>query len=259
MIEQKKPTHKLVWQSARTGEVYEILLVNPDPAVERHADHVLIDLATGQTVSGKGESLRLHVAAVVQGQKPKKSKPKKAEPQKQHHPAFGKLITGAEERDAVHVAVAPVVATCAMTPGQHIGFLTPGDTTHVTLGAKQLIGIVDPFLPHSIHTGDRFWMFLYPQTITSLRHDWDHPAFAPPEIPPSEKWLRDYAEKVADLPYESLMEGAQDYLNNRVSMIEGGKYEGIEFPDEFWDHYHAVTGQSPTGEFGRWAPFSCAC
>ncbi len=39
-------------------------------------------------------------------------------------------------------------------------------------------------------------MFLYPRTITSLRHEWTHPAFGdtPKVYPPSEQWIRDWAE-----------------------------------------------------------------
>lgn len=34
------------------------------------------------------------------------------------------------------------------------------------------VGIVDPFLRESVQPSQRFWLFLYPNTVTSLRHEW---------------------------------------------------------------------------------------
>src|SRR5262249_51543452 len=76
-------------------------------------------------------------------------------------------------RDAVHIAVAPVVAAAQLLPGQHVGLLGDGRAD----ANDQPIGIVDPFLAEAVLPGQRFWLFLYPGTITSLRHVWTHPAF----------------------------------------------------------------------------------
>lgn len=90
-------------------------------------------------------------------------------------PKLGKLISGDANRDAVHVAVAPVIAAQDLNPGTHIGFVQD-DNMYVGTCDKS-IGIVDPFLAHGIKKGSKFWMFLYPQTTTSLSHYWEHPAF----------------------------------------------------------------------------------
>ena len=87
---------------------------------------------------------------------------------------LGEIITQSVARkDAVHVAVAPVVAGEELSPGEHIGLRDDGAATS---DASECIGIVDPFLSHGPRRGQKFWMFLYPKTVQNLRHDWDHPA-----------------------------------------------------------------------------------
>jgi hypothetical protein len=95
-------------------------------------------------------------------------------------PQLGQLITeDGWYRDAVHIAVVPVTAAESLVAGEHIG-LAMNSKSRVSADVSPHIGIVDPFLDKDrvIRTGDRFWMFLYPNTITSLRHVWTHPAFA---------------------------------------------------------------------------------
>ena len=70
---------------------------------------------------------------------------------------IGKIIrTANQERDAIHVAVAPVCAEASLKPGQHIGVSAEGmaNTT------RRHIGIVDPFLRQTVKRGERFWIFL---------------------------------------------------------------------------------------------------
>lgn len=90
---------------------------------------------------------------------------------------LGKIIDEpAPPKDAVHVAVAQVLATTELRPGQHVGAQDGKaylNTTHC--------GIVDPFLREPVKIGEYFWLFLYPNTVEGLRHDWDHPAFAEEE------------------------------------------------------------------------------
>lgn len=174
---------------------------------------------------------------------------------------LGTLIDATQKRDAIHIAVAPVIASQMLTPGMHVGFLPDG-----TVGiCEETVGIVDPFLRTLLKRGDRFWLFVYPRQITSLRHVWSHPAFAEetektsPVASPiqsrSEKWLREYA---ATLPatYEELMENAGCYVRDGEYWCQGDRFEGSYLPDEFWSHYEAVTGEIVSN---RSSFFSCSC
>lgn len=98
---------------------------------------------------------------------------------------FGEAPPDGAGRDAVHVAVYPAVAACRLQPGEPVqrtesGRFEPADDGDVCLG------IVDPYLTRPVSKGGRFWLCLYPNTVTSLRHEWSHPAFpAMTEPPPS--------------------------------------------------------------------------
>ncbi len=88
---------------------------------------------------------------------------------------LGELIDGKQHRDAIHIAVAPVEAAEQLRPGQRVGLLADGRASGKPYVA--VLGIVDPFLETEVQPGQRFWLWLTPYTITSLRHEWTHPAF----------------------------------------------------------------------------------
>jgi hypothetical protein len=172
---------------------------------------------------------------------------------------IGKIIAPAQQRDAhrdaVHLAVAPVTAAESLSSGQHIGHKGNGKFGVV----PACIGIVDPFLTEQVKPGDKFWLFLYPNTITSLRHDWTHPAFYK-DVPVSstaEIWIRDFADAI-DVGYGELMAHAEHYVNYGEYWVEGGRFEGISLPDEFWPYYEEVTGISVADD-KRASFFSCSC
>lgn len=83
-----------------------------------------------------------------------------------------------ESRDAIHLAVIPVIAAEHLQPGQDITHIDGMAYGAHTRGIAP-IGIADPFLPKTaaIKAGDQFWLVIYPRMITSLRHVWEHPAF----------------------------------------------------------------------------------
>lgn len=80
---------------------------------------------------------------------------------------LGKLVPEHEHRrDAVHVAVAPVTAPERLDPGQHVCL---NGNPHPY---SEHVGIVDPFLLSPVEKGERFWLCLYPNTVTGIRHVW---------------------------------------------------------------------------------------
>lgn len=167
-------------------------------------------------------------------------------------------------RDAVHIAVIPVVCGDA--------FLDPGEKVTLRLNGKAYgagngkgAGVVDPFLPERIKEGDRFYLFLYPGSITSLRHHWTHPDI--PEERMKGELDEDRERAKANLNHfavsvglslDELLRGAGSYLKYGEYLIDGGRYEGVYMPDTFWQDYQVYTGiavnEDKQGHF-----FSCSC
>lgn len=174
---------------------------------------------------------------------------------------LGSIIGPGEKRDAIHVAVEPVVAVGTLHPGQHVGKANGGFGISATP-----VGIVDPFLTQEVQHGERFWLLVYPRQITSLRHVWSHPAFAEAEVyaepqktdssrsvREAEEWLRDFCENLdSGISYEDIIERA---LEGDGYMTFGDDIYG-EIPDEFWDRLEVLSGK----KFAKRASyFSCAC
>ena len=181
---------------------------------------------------------------------------------------LGKIITTEQHRDAVHIAVAPVVAGCdGMTPGRHIGIIEGEIAGFV----ENAIGIVDPFLPYAPQKGQRFWMYLYRGSITSLRHEWTHPALpnlqqviagecnyaGVDEKQAAIEWMKNaallfgvnYEELIAD--WCDLVTG--NYINNGETIRD----RWYEIADDFWKYHKIITGkETPENERGG---FTCSC
>lgn len=171
---------------------------------------------------------------------------------------IGKLIEGDAARDAIHIAIAPVVAGQQLQPGELIGLQSAG--SDVAVVCANPIGIVDPFLKTTVVVGRRFYMFLLPNTITSLRHEWIHPAFvanADEKLAAAKGQIQKAADD-AGIDYEEIMEAAERYLKYSDYLIQGGRWEGHRLPADFWDHYETVTGVK-VGDNERGSFFSCSC
>ena len=183
-------------------------------------------------------------------------------------PQLGKLITEPQHRDAIHIAVAPVTAGETLSPGTRIGFT--GNAFTVGTDAE-IIGIVDPYLREDVREGEMFYMFLLPNTITSLRHEWTHPEFEKEAVlqgmeptffklkgaVAEEKWISDFADNIGS-NFGELMQGAEDYLKHGDYLVRGGTFEGYSIPDEFWDKYEIIKRQR-IEENDRGTFLSCSC
>lgn len=116
---------------------------------------------------------------------------------------------------------------------------------------------MDPFLRGYVARGERFWLFLYPNTVTSLRHEWTHPAFkafynvprVETERAASERWLRELAAEIG-CTYDYLMDSIP---RGRIHTGDREMY-GLRSSEDVQRHYRNVTGES-VGE----VHFSCAC
>lgn len=186
---------------------------------------------------------------------------------------LGYVIDSEQKRDAIHLAVEPVVAGETLYPGQDIGFNEDGEATH--RNADKFLGIVDPFLKRRVEPGDRFWLVVYPRKITSLRHVWTHPDFpktgdlmdveqctkkATAERTDTEdamRWIANYAGTLG-LTYDALMDAALAYLDDDKYLCEGSRYEGESLPEGFWSHFEIITRRN-VRESQRHSFFSCSC
>lgn len=189
---------------------------------------------------------------------------------------LGSIIGPGEKRDAIHLAVEPVVAGEDLNPGEDVGRLAD-DTFGV---AGKPLGIVDPFLSAPVKKGERFWLVIYPRQITSLNHVWEHPDFPSAALydlgrvrrvterltRASENWIRDeFVPKVEDygheLTYAEVMEGAKSHLQGGEGVCAGNdiNYDFIgKNIEQFWEHFVNVTGtEVPAGK--RESFFRCAC
>lgn len=188
---------------------------------------------------------------------------------------LGTIIKPGMKRDAIRVAVIPAVASCELSPGDHVGLLPNGEAGY----SDRKLGVVDPFLVAPVCAGEIFWLVIYPRRITSLRHVWTHPdlpaevgaddASAPPgpTKEESERWLRNFADS-HDVPnYETLIAAASgepapvnpdygaEWEHNGEWITFYGRDAHCEIPEEFWWHLENLKGR----KLQRAEYFSCSC
>lgn len=180
---------------------------------------------------------------------------------------FGARPPADASRDACHVATIAVVAGNILTPGEHVGPLADGTYDDTS---ESLVGIVDPFRRGRIEKGDRFWLFLYPGTITSLQHVWTHPlldglALPAPAAEPqldrveARQWLNVFCEQWGMHPDDVLQN--IDTRNGITADrdIHGWDELAIEEQRKFWACVETLLGRRFDTAHREDTYFSCAC
>lgn len=204
---------------------------------------------------------------------------------------LGSIHTRSEQRDAIHLAVEPVIAAHKLKIGEDIGLKDGKAVSHKYTKNREvkLLGIVDPFLKNDVEEGESFWLVIYPRQITSLRHVWSHPDIQGTkdiDVIKSEvltakqiayQWISDYADNLsgsysdgwdedanyANITAEDLIETALSHIDSTSQwggdyLVYGGLLEGVYTSAEFWD-YLAIYLERNIPEDKRNNFFSCSC
>lgn len=178
---------------------------------------------------------------------------------------IGKLLDATAQRDAIHIAVAPMVAAVPLRPGQRVGTDGNGRIS----ASEPHIGVVDPFLASPVLVGQRCFIFLYPNTATGLRHVYTHPVLDSKEAvdrAASEKWLREFAEE----NFKDYDDDTSDVYAQFLKDAEEGDFcfrsqpdwlyeEGAQTKQEMWAHLEVVRGRPFTFGHKSGAAYRCSC
>lgn len=181
---------------------------------------------------------------------------------------IGTKLKGDEKRDAVHFAILPVIIDDEYAyAGNNVEF-TVGSTEKVRTCHRHGnpgLGIIDPFLQESLRMGDRCWLFLHPNSVQGMRHEWFHPDIDDPApiSSESERWLRTFANSYG-MDYDEVLEIAQGQGEDNYFCANGrdlhsrdelkdGEYE------LFWSHIEKITGKVFDGNHRHNIGWSCSC
>jgi hypothetical protein len=157
-------------------------------------------------------------------------------------------------------------------------YMSPGDRAKFVFGTNNLvqraqgheygdpgIGVIDPFISFA-KKGDRVWLFLFPGSVTSIRHEWTHPGIDnPPKTKNvSEAWMRAFASKW-NFDYSELIASASadqgeygNYITARGIDLHSKDELGDDY-DLFWKHLEALTGRTFDEKHKADFQWSCSC
>lgn len=194
---------------------------------------------------------------------------------------LGKIIDKNQGRDAIHLAVEPLMAGENLQPGADVGIGKDGKAYNtlykngmsVDFWPQKHLGIVDPFLGDTVRKGQWFWMVIYPRKINSLRHVWSHPDIPDDRpIPIEAMSAADAKKRLAQIARELDPDDpltVEDYIEGMEKgyWCDGGRWEGYgrrhhKPSKEAFDLYEKIFGCRPATEDERpeedWY-FTCSC
>lgn len=176
---------------------------------------------------------------------------------------FGQLIYGYQQRDAVHVAVTPITAGAQLKPGEWVCVKDGLAHKRGTWRDGELIGFVDPCLTEDVMIGERFWLWLQPGSITSLRHNWTHPAI-PEQAPTSAekqaamKRMGEIGEHIGGFSAEEMLQYYADVAKSGGGCLPND-IDNYDAPADFWELGEMLTGLSVSPSQREDHYFRCAC
>jgi hypothetical protein len=167
---------------------------------------------------------------------------------------LGQYPQGAVGRDAIHMAIVPLMSSSYLKPGEHVGWDHDSPKT-VSSYTEKPFGIVDPFLSNRVEPGVRVWVCLYPGTIASLRHVWSHPDFN------DEPALT--TQKEAEIRLQELASTLGYDYERFLAALESGEdcyageecYHIYDHTEQILSDFYAVTGRRLSGL----PQFRCSC
>lgn len=186
---------------------------------------------------------------------------------------LGQTLDGPGPKDAAHIAVVPVLLGEDMKAGDH---------ARVVCGkayrADHLaIGIIDPYLEqYHLWEGTWVYMFLYPNSITGVLHNWLLPEFDDnseiKEIPRlnamSVEWLENFAHRY-NTSYDAVVVKCQEALSFGTTYKghDDKQYSWVTFygtdihevPKGFWTHFRKATGWKVLKKDTDRVTFTCSC
>lgn len=169
------------------------------------------------------------------------------------------------QRDAVHIAVVPLRvgrSKWGLHAGCRVKFV-PGRTDSIMEvrddDDPDCIGVIDPYLTKRVEEDEWCWVFLLPNTISYLRHAWEHPAFDnPKKMNEAEAWLRTFAAENA-LDFDHMIDAATSADHNEYAVAARDLDIGSKATAEFWHWLEKYTGRQPDQRKVDGFGFSCSC